>query len=305
MRKTKIKLLMALSLCSLYSYAQKGEWSKLGSAWEYNMSKKMPNQDSIGGNKLLFVSSEGKETFLVSPPSGSAIVASTKGSPSFIRKSGSDASLKIRAANENGSPTKFAVSGIKNATPVMSIAFTIKPDHNATKTDWYFVLGKSSSIFTDQNTILPINKTGSSPNGYVFASFRIVTSTSFGDKTINNYRFQLRQHAELEEDITWVNSNNNVFTKGKSHRVEVYANNGNVAQKYTLNGTEYAVPAYSYHLWVNSTKFGGDFKANAIRRNQPLDSFLLMSRDGVENEGSPSNLSTLEISDVKVKYATK
>lgn len=305
MRKITTRIFIALCFSSLYSYAQKGDWEKPGGVWEYNMSKKMPGQDSISGDNLQFASSAGKETFLVSPPSGSAMVSSTKGNPSFIRKSGSNAGLKIRGASTDGSPTKFAVSGIKDATPVMSISFTIKPDHNATKTDWYFVLGKSSPIFTDPGTILPISKTGSSPNGHIFASFRIQSNASFGDKASNNYRLQLRQQPELEEDITWTNNNTALFNKGKSHQVEIYANNGATAQKYTLNGSEHTLPARTYHLWINSTQFGGNLPANAIRRNQPIDAFLLMSRDAVAGTDGPSNLSTLEISNVKVKYASK
>ncbi|ERJ57858.1 hypothetical protein [Sphingobacterium paucimobilis] len=297
--------LAALCAVSLNSYAQRGEWTGSNTVWSYDMTKKTAGQDSVGGDNLSLVSTGATEAFLPSPSSGSAIVTSTKGSPSFIHQSGSNASVKVRAANEDGSPAKFSLFGIKEATPVAAISFTITPNHQAKKSDWYIVLGKEALFFKDGKTTLPINKTGSSPNAAVFASFRLQSSEGFGEKAAEKYRFQTREQAELEDDITWANSNTNLFTRGKKHEVEIYANNTMGEQSYTLNGTTYKVPKRSYHLWIDGKKIGADFQANAVRRNQPLDSFLIMSRDAVSGSVGSKNASTIEVRDVKIKYAAR
>ncbi len=296
--------LFAVSLCFAvaHSYGQQGEWTDFKTTWEYDLTKKTAGQDSIGGDNLSFVSAAGSETFLPSPSSGSAVISSTKGNPSFIHKSGSNASLKIRGANQDGSPTKFAIFGIKEATPVAAISFTILPNHQAKRSDWYFVLGKDALLFKDAKTILPISRTGSSPNSAIFASFRIQSNETFGSNSSDKYRFQNRQQPELEDDITWGNSNTNLFIRGKKYEIEIYANNTLAEKTYTLNGTEYKLPRRTYHLWIDGKKFGGDFQANAVRRNQPIDSFLVMSRDAVEGSMGSVNASTLEISDIKIKY---
>src|SRR5690606_8109751 len=137
---------------SLHSYGQRGEWANSGTVWEYDLTKNTPGQDSVGGDGLSLVSVAGNEKFLPGPASGSAVVSSTKGTPSFIHKSGAQASLTIRGANTAGSPAKFAVFGIKEASPVAAIAFTITPNNQAKSSDWYFVLGRDANLFKDAAT---------------------------------------------------------------------------------------------------------------------------------------------------------
>src|SRR5699024_1386335 len=115
------------------------------------------------------------------------------------------------ASSKNGNAVKFAGYDIANATPVVNLSFNVTFEKNdATKENWYFLVGRTTTFFTDPTVGLAINKTGSSSNGSIFSAFRVITDYTNPELL----RFQVRTQNSLEEEVGWTGSNTSLFKKG-------------------------------------------------------------------------------------------
>lgn len=301
------KTLLILSLLINGSvWAQTGPWTNSGSSWVYNLGK---GDGTLGknvkGDELHHVSTFGsKATFLPMPPSGSVMVSSVTGTPSFtLLGSGDAAGLKINGSSNNGSAAKFAGYDIQNATQVVNMSFTLDLEKtSATKENWYFIIGRTAALFNQPKMGLAINRTGTSSNTSIFACFRLILDPSKPD----NMKFQVRTHADLADEVGWAGTNANVFKKGSSHKVEIFCNNSSAVQNYNMGGKDNSLDARSYHIWVNGKQVGGTYAGNGMPAKRNIDAFLIMSRDASMTGETVDNAAAITIKNVKLNYsATK
>ncbi len=296
-------LIIAFLMAGSLAQAQTGTWTNRGTSWGYDFSKQDGKLGlSVTGDGLKHISTAGAAPqFLPAPSSGSVHVSSIAGTPSFtLVGKGETAGLKINSSSKNGNSTKFAGYHIDQPTPVVNFSFNLTIDNNdATKENWYFVVGRTTPFFTEPLVGLAINKTGSSSNGAIFSAFRLITDVAKPELI----RFQVRTQASLEEEVGWTGSNTSIFKKGGSYKIEVFNNNSNAEQSYTMAGGDKKLAKRSFHIWVNGKQVGADFSANGIPARKNLDAFTIMSRDASYTGTETNNTAAIVVNNVKLNYA--
>ncbi len=295
-------LIIAFLMAGSFANAQTGTWSNPGTSWAYDFSKQDGKLGlSVTGDGMKYVSTVGSATFLSSPSSGSLLVSSVAGAPSFtLVGKGTNSGLKINSSSKNGNSTKFAAYDIAQASAVVNLSFNLTIDNNdATKENWYFAIGRTTPFFNDPTIGLAINKTGSSSNAAIFAAFRLITDFAKPELI----RFQVRTQESLEDEVGWTGTNTSLFKKGGSYKIEMFNNNSSAEQIYQMDGQDRKLAKRSFHIWVNGKQIGGGFSANGIPARKNLDAFVMMSRDASYTGTETNNSAAIVVGNVKLNYA--
>ncbi|WP_017258866.1 T9SS type A sorting domain-containing protein [Pedobacter arcticus] len=197
----------------------------------------------------------------------------------------------IRFASSNsGKVAKLAMYDIDVATAIAKISYKLTfNDSTTTDANWQFAIGKTAGTTLAANQIngtSGITGSGTASRPEIFAAFRWLMASAV-------YTFSFRDKANASATTTFIDINSGFFKKGGTYNMEFYCNNSSASEKYIKGATEYAVPARSYHIWVNDeqlTYIGStNFLANELPADEVIDGFVFTSQ--TSKTGNSNNIS--------------
>ncbi len=283
--------------------------------WGYDFTVSEPKSiQAIGVNSESTPETEG---FLPKPFSGTVAVrtyntSNPNANPAGFLLSGSCATSSltmIATSGPSNAPTasaatsRFAAYGFANATRVMSIHFNmalgVTPSN--TNANWYFMIGGNSNpgILTNNNQNMVISNNNYDHDNRIFGAYRLIKNGN-GDEPFRHTTMQKASATETDRD--WNSTSAANLAANTSYKIDIYCNNSTAIQYYIHNGSEIALEAGKYVIYVDDN-LKGTFDKIAITASQNLKSFMIMSRDGAQSgAGNYDNSASLTISNFKVVH---
>lgn len=206
------------------------------------------------------------------------------------------------SASALSSVNKFSAYELANATTVASLFFRINFSTTANNGSFICAIGNkdasTSNLFSNSS-------------GVFRATPELFTALQW-EFTSSGINFNFRESANSSGG-TYKLISNTFFSKGASYDVEVYCNNGNIAQTYTRSGVTYSLTAGQFHIWArpanqlvkssllaynSSTSFlsSGELTSGTI-----INSFLFQ---GINSTLPNNNAATIGLANMEVNFAS-
>lgn len=265
MDKRKLICLLLLTGWGTATVLAQGKWNGENIMFSYSFESVSGSKKSklTGGLGLVqsVSASDGEAGFLPVPPSGTAKVSIEANTGASFSLTGKGANAKLKAVASSSKATETAPASVSKfslynipSTAITALFFTL--DINAFPTEGQLVIpfgntpvgaadnsntfneAKQMSEWWDAEHIFGAIKLDIYEGPWMAYSYRKART---GKKDTEAPRF-----VELKAPTP--------FTKGKSHRVELFCNNSAIEQQYTRDGRPFTVSPQTYHWWVNGER---------------------------------------------------
>ncbi|WP_017258860.1 hypothetical protein [Pedobacter arcticus] len=313
----KLQPLLLLIFIGKFAFAQtQGVWTKPVTTWKYDLGANTGTgvlnsgigytTETTGGNRVSTASSN--QGFLPYPPSGSAMLSNIATPPVgtgewSLENYLSSASIKF-ISSRAGRVAKFSLYNIGNASPVSSFFYKISfADANVDVMDWRFGIGLTNGRVNQLNNTtagIPGNTSKTSfPN--FFATLRWAAK---GSEIPFSYCYRgVEADGESEGNTYERKLNGATFSKGGTYNMEFYCNNSSGDQHYLRNKVDYAVPANSFHIWVNSVQLTANGSPNIgsyqLVPNLKLDAFVFQGSTSIPAKAAVCYISDFLVNQVQ------
>lgn len=219
-------------------------WENPYITWRFDLSAPSSATYSDSTAVKSSISIKGTPGFLPAPPYGygRVFLPANCGGYYELQPGTNPPGLKT-AASATNTPAKFSWYNIDEAKTVASLTFNLQLNAALTNGQLIIPFGYSttaSSTFNNTNQLTSVNTPG------VFGTIRL--DFYGGNFATLSYRNATYGYTTI---------NNTVFNKTGSYKIELYCNNNSSGRNYLKNGSTYALPQQTYHLWVNDVLIQG------------------------------------------------
>ncbi|MCD0487493.1 hypothetical protein LPB86_04595 [Pedobacter sp. MC2016-14] len=186
--------------------------------------------------------------------------------------------IEITAAS-TGSAGKLSWYNVTEATPLTTVAFTLKLDAPLTNGQLIIPFGKGTTVNSTFN------------NGSQLTS--VQTPGVFGALRLDFYAGNFATASYRNSSYTYNSIKNNVFNKTGTYKVELYCNNNTISRAYVKGTQTYTIPPQTFNLWVNGVLIQGagalvNFPATGeLAANEVINSFTFNTSG---NTGTPASV---------------
>ncbi|ADY51276.1 hypothetical protein Pedsa_0700 [Pseudopedobacter saltans DSM 12145] len=329
MKKNTLFLLSALTIASFHTKAQ---WVESGNqkniVWEYSFAGTTSTVTN-SGKGIEKTSTPSSQDFLPRPKSGEVkIIAGEEngtGKSSFtLNNEGRPSLTMVHTSGRGFAPAaaKFIVRNFEVKSKVMSLHFSLKPGNTAENKQaiWYFIVGSGTNSSVGGAGAPIISAAGNVDKG-VYTLFRL-RKAAVGGKYSLQARYNDGTQPKADNNYWgWQTISGVSLTSDKETKFDIFCNNTDESQLYTVNGTQKTLPAKAYHIYIDGVQKGaGSNEAAKLVRNEggvdkdiyytgDLNGFSIMSREGAHSDlknadGTISydNSASLMISDLKIVH---
>lgn len=257
-------LLLLIGLGSATVFAQ-GKWSGENEVFNYGFESVSGGKKSkfSGGSALAqsISASDGEVGFLPVPSSGTAKVSIEPNTGASFSLAGKGANTKLKAVASSSKATEAAAASISKfslygipSTAITALFFSLDINAFATEGQLVIPFGNTPTVAADNSNTFNEAKQMSEwwDAEHIFGAIKL--DIYEGPWMAYSYRRARTGKKDSEAPRFVELKAPTPFTKGKSHKIELYCNNSAADQHYTRDGKSFTVSPQTYHWWVNGER---------------------------------------------------